>query len=213
MIGIIDYGMGNLGSVSNACRFLGLRSRLIEQPRELHGCDALILPGVGAFGDCMHYLEARGYVPAVRRWIEAQKPFLGICLGLQILFEESDESPGVPGLGLFPGRVRKFELPAEYKVPQIGWNRVEQAQSGCPLFEQIPDRTYFYFVHSYYVETDATEWTAGTTTYGIRYTSALCAGHTMAVQFHPEKSQKSGLQMLLNFGQRVAGEEASACGR
>ena len=126
MIGIIDYGMGNLGSVSNACRFLGLPCSILSSPQEMDRCRAVILPGVGAFGDCMKNLAGHGFVEAVRQWVEAGRPFLGICLGLQLLYENSEESPGVAGLGLEPGTVRRFALPAEFKVPQIGWNRVWQ---------------------------------------------------------------------------------------
>lgn len=200
MIGIIDYGMGNLGSVSNACRFLGLPFSILARPEELGGCRAVILPGVGAFGDCMNHLAQHGYVEAVREWIAAGRPFLGICLGLQVLYEGGEESPGVAGLGILPGFVRKFNLPPEWKVPQIGWNRVRQARPDCPLFAEIPDGTYFYFVHSYYAEKTNAAVDAGITGYGLEYTSVVWRDNVLAVQFHPEKSQKNGLQMLRNFG-------------
>ncbi|MBP7828849.1 MAG: imidazole glycerol phosphate synthase subunit HisH [Kiritimatiellae bacterium] len=200
MIGIIDYGMGNLGSVSNACRFLGLPFSILARPEEMKACRAVILPGVGAFGDCMDHLVRHGYVEAVREWIAGGRPFLGICLGLQVLYEGSEESPGVAGLGVLPGRVRRFDLPPEWKVPQIGWNRVCQLRPDCPLFGEIPDGAYFYFVHSYYAEKTSAEVDAGTTGYGLEYTSAVWRDNVLAVQFHPEKSQKNGLQMLRNFG-------------
>jgi len=199
MIGIIDYGMGNLGSVSNACRFLGMDARILSRPAEVAECRALILPGVGAFGDCMEHLERHGFVPVIRDWIAADRPFLGICLGLQLLYEGSEESPGVAGLGVLPGTIRRFALPREWKVPQIGWNGVRQAQQGCPLFKGIPDGAFFYFVHSYYAEKSGVA--AGVTSYGLDYASVVWKGSMMAVQFHPEKSQKLGLRMLANFGE------------
>ena len=207
MIGIVDYGMGNLGSVTNACRFLELEARIVTQPDELGSCHAMILPGVGAFGDCMDHLTAHGFADAVRGWIKADKPFLGICVGMQVLFEGSEESPDVAGLGVLPGRVRKFPTIQDYKVPQIGWNRVRALQTNCPLFRGIPDQTYFYFVHSYYTDlADAGTGAAGATDYGRPYASAVGRGNLLAVQFHPEKSQRWGLQMLKNFAD-LAGKE------
>jgi len=200
MIGIIDYGMGNLGSVSNACRFLGLPFSILSAPAEMKDCRALILPGVGAFGDCMNHLVRNGYVGAVREWIAAGKPFLGICLGLQVLYEGSEESPGMAGLGILPGLVRRFKLSPEWKIPQIGWNQVRQVRRDCPLFEGVPDGTYFYFVHSYYAGKSDAPYEAGTTAYGLEYTSVVWRDNILAVQFHPEKSQKNGLQMIRNFG-------------
>jgi len=209
-IGIIDYGMGNLGSVSNACRFLNLPARIITGPEEMNACSALILPGVGAFGDCMKHLSEHGFVEPIKAWIKADRPFLGICLGLQVLFETGEESPGTPGLGILRGSVRKFQLPPELKVPQIGWNRVYQKQPGCPLFSGIADGTHFYFVHSYYVEAQDASLTSGETGYGINYTSAICRGNLMAVQFHPEKSQEAGLSLLKNFGAWINSGKAAA---
>jgi glutamine amidotransferase len=201
MLGIIDYGMGNLGSVSNACSFLGLPWRILTRPEEMEACRAVVLPGVGAFGDCMEHLRDHGFVGPVRAWASAGRPFLGICVGLQALFEGSEESPGVPGIGLLPGNIRRFRIPAELKVPQIGWNQVRQLEPGCPLFRDIPDGAHFYFVHSYYAEHAAGVPAAGTTDYGLTYTSALWRDNVMAVQFHPEKSQRIGLAMLRNFAQ------------
>lgn len=198
MIGIIDYGMGNLGSVSNACRYLSLDAKVITAPRQLDGCRAVILPGVGAFGDCMQNLARAGFVPPVREWIAAGRPFLGICVGLQALYEGSEESPGVPGLGVLPGLVRRFPVDPELKVPQIGWNRVRQVQRDCPLFAGVPDEAFFYFVHSYFAANEG-DAVAGVTDYGLSYASALWRDNLMAVQFHAEKSQKAGLQMFQNF--------------
>ncbi len=212
MIGIVDYGMGNLGSVTNACAFLGIEARVIGAPIEMAECEALILPGVGAFGDCMRHLRSHGFVGAVREWIGAGRPFLGICLGLQVLFESSEECPGEAGLGIFAGSVRRFRTPRDLKVPQIGWNRVAQAKPGCPLFEGIPDGAHFYFVHSYYVDPADASLVAGRTGYGGEYCSAVWKDNAMAVQFHPEKSQRHGLRMLRNFAEwarRDAGAEVS----
>jgi glutamine amidotransferase len=210
MIGILDYGMGNLGSVSNACRFLGLDSVIISKPGEMAGCSGLILPGVGAFGDCMEHLVRHGFTEPVKQWIAEDKPFLGLCLGLQVLFEGSDESPGVAGLGVLPGQVKRFPASKDWKVPQIGWNRVRQAQRRCPLFAEIPDESYFYFVHSFYVDRNGAEFEAGITNYGFDYTSVVWRGRLMACQFHPEKSQKIGLQMFNNFGRLCADRQVGA---
>lgn len=206
MIGIVDYGMGNLGSVSNACKFLGLPAQIITRPDELGSCSAMVLPGVGAFGDCMQHLESHGFVPVVRNWIEQDQPFLGICLGLQALFAGSEESPGVPGLGVLKGTVRLFRNDGALKVPQIGWNSVSQKQAACPLFKDVADQAYVYFVHSYYADAEEESVVAGVTEYGMPYTSAVWRGNMMAVQFHPEKSQQVGLRMLRNFAETVARE-------
>lgn len=199
-IGIIDYGMGNLGSVSNACKFLELDAQIVTVPSQFDDCRAMILPGVGAFGDCMAHLVEHNFVDAIRRWIDSGKPFLGICLGLQALFQSSEESPGVEGLGIFDGTVKLFEGGAGLKVPQIGWNAVKQVQPDCPMFSGIDDNAYFYFVHSFYVAPADSSITAGQTRYGIDYCSAVWKDNVFASQFHPEKSQALGLQMLKNFG-------------
>ncbi len=199
MIGIIDYNMGNLGSVQNACAFLGLPHRIVRAPAELDDCRAAILPGVGAFRDCMQHLDDHGFAEAVPRWIEEGKPFLGICLGLQVLFEDSEENPGCAGLGILPGRVRRFSPDLGLKVPQIGWNSILQKGREIPLFDDIEDGSFCYFVHSYYVDCADADALAGETEYGIRYTSAVWRDNLAAVQFHPEKSQRVGLTMLRNF--------------
>jgi len=204
MIGILDYGGGNLGSVVNACAFLGFPARLVTEPEGIDGCCALILPGQGMFGECMNRLTNHGFAEPVRAWVDESRPFLGICVGLQILFEGSEESPDVPGLGLLPGWVRRFRLGADYKVPQMGWNSVRQVRADCPLFQDIPDGSYFYFVHSYYVDPAEAGLTAGSTDYGGAYTSVAWRDLLFAAQFHPEKSQRVGLQLLRNFA-RLAG--------
>jgi glutamine amidotransferase len=210
VIGIVDYGMGNLGSVVNACRFLDLRAEVIADPSELAACRAVILPGVGAFGDCMEHLHQRGFSPRLIEWIAADRPFLGICVGLQALFESSEESPGVAGLGVLRGTVRRFDIDPALKVPQMGWNRVRQSKPGEPLFAGVPDGSFFYFVHSYYAAPADPTVVAGITEYGIDYCSAVRSGAVFAVQFHPEKSQAAGLQMLRNFGAAVQGGGGAA---
>ena len=199
-LGIIDYGMGNLGSVSNACKFLGLDADIITAPRQMDNCRAIILPGVGAFGDCMAHLTEHGFVAPIQKWIVSGKPFMGICLGLQALFQTSEETLGVEGLGIFKGSVKRFRIAPELKVPQIGWNAVKQKQPGCPMFGNIDDGAYFYFVHSFYVAPEDKSIVAGETDYGLKYCSAVWKDNVFAVQFHPEKSQAAGLQMLKNFG-------------
>lgn len=199
MIGIIDYGMGNLGSVSNAFRFLELDAKIISRKEEMDSCRAVVLPGVGAFGDCMGHLVEHDYVEAIGSWVDAGKPLMGICLGLQVLFQGSEESPGVPGLGILPGTVKRFDLPQELKVPQIGWNRVEAMIPECPLFEGIEKKSFFYLVHSFYVAPDEESIVAGRTEYGIDYCSCVWKDNVFATQFHPEKSQATGLRMLKNF--------------
>jgi len=199
MIGIIDYGMGNLGSVTNAFRFLELDAKIITRKQEMDSCRALLLPGVGAFGDCMGHLVEHEFVSPIGQWVGAGKPLMGICLGLQALFDRSEESPGVPGLGILPGTVKKFDLPVELKVPQIGWNRMAEVLPECPMFDGIDDGSFFYLVHSFYVAPDNSAIIAGQTEYGIDYCSAVWQDNVFATQFHPEKSQAAGLRMLRNF--------------
>lgn len=199
MIGIIDYGMGNLGSVSNAFRFLGLDAKIIVRKEEMDVCRAVLLPGVGAFGDCMSHLVEHDFVDGIGSWIQAGKPFMGICLGLQALFDSSEETPGVPGLGILPGTVKCFDLPRELKVPQIGWNRINEVQPGCPMFDGIDNGSFFYLVHSYYVCPEDESIVAGKTEYGIEYCTCVWKDNVFATQFHPEKSQAAGLRMLRNF--------------
>jgi glutamine amidotransferase len=199
MIGIIDYGLGNLGSVSNACRFLELDAKIITRKEEMDSCRAVVLPGVGAFGDCMNHLVEHDLVGAIEGWVRSGKPLMGICLGLQALFERSEESPGVPGLGIFEGTVKRFDLPKELKVPQIGWNRINEVQPNCPMFDGIDDGSFFYLVHSFYVCPADEAIVAGKTEYGIDYCSCIWKDNVFATQFHPEKSQAVGLRMLKNF--------------
>lgn len=204
MIGIIDYGMGNLGSVTNACRFLELDAKIITRKEEMDACSAVILPGVGAFADCMGHLVEHDFVGAIGNWVDAGKPFMGICLGLQALFDSSEESPGVEGLRIFSGTVKRFNLPKELKVPQIGWNRMREVRADCPMFDGIDDGSFFYLVHSFYVCPEDETIIAGKTEYGIDYCTCVWKDNIFATQFHPEKSQAVGLRMLRNFGDWAA---------
>ena len=199
MIGVIDYGMGNLGSVANALAFLGAPARVLKGPDEMAACRALILPGVGAFGDCMANLRQWGYVEPLRAWMAADKPLLGICLGLQMLCESSEESPGVEGFGVVPSPVVKFAGGPGLKVPQIGWNALHIVKDD-PLFKYIREGEYVYYVHSYYGKNCA-ESTLAVSDYSIPVTGAVRAGRVYGTQFHPEKSGDTGLRILKAFAE------------
>ncbi len=194
MISIIDYGLGNLMSVQNALRFLGAESRIISKPAELRDADAIILPGVGAFGDGAKGLE-KFRKPLIKS-LNSGTPFLGICLGMQLLFEESEESPGVKGLSYFTGSVSK--LKTNFKLPQIGWNQIQTSESS-KLFKNIPNNSYVYFVHSFAPAPLNNEIISATCNYGPEFTAAIERGNIFATQFHPEKSGAVGLQILRNF--------------
>ncbi|MDN5292814.1 MAG: imidazole glycerol-phosphate synthase subunit HisH [Eubacteriales bacterium] len=200
MIGIIDYGRGNLRSVEKGFARMGHAARIVTTPEEALQMDGLVLPGVGAFGDAMASLRKAGMVEAIREFIASGRPFLGICLGLQLLFDESEEFGRHQGLGIFPGRVVMF--PSDLKVPHMGWNQVELVRE-CPLFAGIPNGTAFYFVHSYYVRPEKEEITVAVTEYGVRFTSVAARGNVFGIQFHPEKSSTLGLKILDNFGKLV----------
>jgi glutamine amidotransferase len=199
MIGIIDYGSGNLRSVYNAFRFLGQDAKICGSPAEMEGSDKIVLPGVGSSKDALEGLKERRLIEPVLSHIEGGKPFLGICLGLQLLFERSEESGGCDCLGLIKGEVRIFPGQKGLKVPQIGWNTVKVRKKDCPILKGLSDESYFYFVHSYYCDTAEAEYTAGETEYGVSYTSILWKDNVFAMQFHPERSQKNGMQILKNF--------------
>ncbi len=200
-VAVVDYGMGNLRSVAKAIEHVAPAARILvtADPAEVARADRVVVPGQGAMPDCMRELDARGLRPAVIA-AAAEKPFLGICIGLQMLFEHSEEGD-VPGLGVLPGRVRRFppEVAAQgLKVPHMGWNEVAQAMPH-PLWNDIADGARFYFVHSYYVEPVSPEAIAGSTVYGMPFTSAVARANIFAVQFHPEKSAQTGLRLLANF--------------
>lgn len=195
MIAIIDYGMGNLRSVQKAFEFVDLKAEIVTSPAEMEGAGKIVLPGVGAFSDAMDALTREGWVPAIRRAVEAGKPLLGICLGMQLLFEHSEEGGSFAGLGLLPGRVRR--LPEGRKIPHMGWNDITLRPS--PLFAGIAPRPYVYFVHSYYADA-AEEHIIATADYGLPFCAAVQKGNIYATQFHPEKSGDVGLNMLRNFG-------------
>ncbi|HOH06324.1 MAG TPA: imidazole glycerol phosphate synthase subunit HisH [bacterium] len=196
MIAIIDYGAGNLRSVHKALEHLGTEARVSSSSAEIIMADKLILPGVGAFGKALEAIDGLGLREAICDFVASGRPFLGICLGMQLLFETSEESPGAAGLGLLPGRVRRFG--PGLKVPHLGWNALEQRQPS-PLWKGIPPGSYFYFAHSYFVEPAEPEVIAGVTGYGGPVPAAIGSGMIHAVQFHPEKSQQHGLQLLRNF--------------
>lgn len=195
MIGLIDYGAGNLKSVIKALHYLGEKAAVIRSPEDVSGIDKLILPGVGAFGPAMQHIKNGGWLVPVKDWIEQERPFLGICLGMQLLYDGSEESPGTKGLSLFSGECRKIKAA---KVPQIGWNNLTRRREN-PLFSGIADGEYFYFVHGYYLEARSKEEILATTEYGVEYPSVVGRGHVYGVQFHPEKSGPAGLKLLDNW--------------
>ncbi|HEY3396123.1 MAG TPA: imidazole glycerol phosphate synthase subunit HisH [Armatimonadota bacterium] len=195
MIALIDYGMGNLGSVEKALQAVGCTVQITAEPAVLEAAAGVVLPGVGAFDDCMTGLEEHGLVGPIKDLIAGGKPFIGICLGLQMLFERSEEGEK-PGLGIFPGRVERFHH--DLKIPQIGWNQVN-IKAAAPHLAGVPDKTWFYFVHSYYVVPEDPSIIATTTEYGYEFCSAIWKDNVFASQYHPEKSQDVGLQVLRNF--------------
>lgn len=197
---VLDYDRGNLRSVAKALEHCGAQVRVTQDPREVERAEKLVVPGVGAFGDCVKSLERLQMGDAIRAHIVQKKPFLGICLGLQILFEESEETPGVQGLGVLPGRVVKFVPQShEQKVPHMGWNTLHLLQADHPMWKNIPEESAVYFVHSYYVVPKESGLVAATSEYGTPFCAAVATESLFACQFHPEKSQELGLQVLKNF--------------
>ncbi len=204
MIALIDYGAGNLRSVEKALRYLEADVRLAARPEDLRRAQAVVLPGVGAFDACVQALQRQELLPAIRDFIAGGRPFLGICVGYQALFERSEEfNSCAAGLGIFKGKVVRFSDRHGLKVPQIGWNQIEIARPDCPVFRGIPDGTFFYFVHSFFPQPADQSIIATRTTYGENFASAIWRDNVFATQFHPEKSQKAGLQLLKNFVQFV----------
>jgi glutamine amidotransferase len=199
MIAIIDYGMGNLRSVSKAFEAVGHRAVVSRDPRVIQSASHVVLPGVGAFGDCMGNLERYGLAELILSTIRSGKPFLGICLGLQLLFTESEEFGMHKGLDIIAGKVKKFGDEPMLKVPHMGWNQVNY-QRRCPLFDGIADGSDWYFVHSYVVDPVDRSVVASTTPYGPPFVSSIWRDNVLACQFHPEKSQSVGLRLIRNFG-------------
>lgn len=204
MIAIIDYGLGNLRSVQRALERAGAEAVITSDPMRIRRADGVVLPGVGAFGEGMAQLEERGLVLPIYQVISVGRPFLGICLGMQLLFQESEEMGPFDGLGVLRGRVRRFPdagpagQASRYKVPQVGWNELHIKQE-CPLLTGVPDGSFAYFVHSYYCEPADSGVIAATTDYGLDYASVVAKGSVFGVQFHPEKSQSVGASLLRDF--------------
>lgn len=197
-LGIIDYGAGNLASVCNSFRAIGVEGKLVRTPADLTDITHLVLPGVGAFGDCAAALRKQNLAEPICQWISQDKPFLGICIGYQILFDSSEETPGAQGLGIFKGQVRRF-VDNGLKIPHMGWNAVTPLHTDDPIWAGMGDSPYFYYVHSYYPVPQDMALIAATSTYGDTFAAAIVKGRVIATQFHPEKSQLQGLQLLKNF--------------
>lgn len=200
MIALLDYGSGNLRSVEKALRKVGADVRVITRPEPLSEARGAVLPGVGAFDDCITALQKQELFDATRQFIQTGRPFLGICVGYQALFERSDEfNSRAPGLGVFNGRVVRFSKQPGLKIPQIGWNQLELAQPDCPLYRGIADGSYVYFVHSFFPQPLDPSIVATRTEYGDTFASSIWRENVFATQFHPEKSQAIGLRLLQNF--------------
>jgi len=197
-IAIVDYGMGNLRSVQKGLERVGCKAQVTREPQQIISARGVVLPGVGAFSACMENLRRFGLVEAIREVVLQRKPFLGICLGFQLLFTESEEFGPQKGLDLFPGKVVGFHPQNGLKVPHMGWNRIVKKKES-PFLQGISDGDYLYFVHSYYVTPADVSVVATTTTYGTSFVSSIATDHLFACQFHPEKSQKIGLRILENF--------------
>jgi imidazole glycerol-phosphate synthase subunit HisH len=197
-LGLIDYGSGNLRSVAKALESVQAYVVKISSGPIPPDLDGLVLPGVGSFGDSVNQLQQRELFDPIGNWLETGKPFLGICLGYQLLFEQSEESPKARGLGLLEGQVRRFAHP-DIKVPQIGWNKIQWSERALKRYPGLPIDPFVYFVHSYYPVPADPDLVAGTTEYGEPFASAITSGKLFATQFHPEKSQSAGLKILSNF--------------
>lgn len=197
-LGVLDYGAGNLRSVLNAFTAIGKEAKLVTEPQGFEGLDVLVFPGQGAFGDCVRILKERQLWQPLKDWLIAERPYLGFCLGYQLLFESSEESPGVEGLGVAPGIVRKFQPGQGLKIPHMGWNQVQWEERGAKWWKGLPNPAYLYYVHSYYPDVTDPSLALCHTEYGTRFTAGICKDNLMAVQFHPEKSQDIGLTLLRN---------------
>ncbi len=200
MIALLDYGSGNLRSVHKSLLKVGADVRLVQRPEEIGDASGLVLPGVGAFDDCIHALRHQGLLEAAREFFRTGKPFLGICVGYQALFDKSEEfNSCAAGLGVFQGNVVRFTQRPGLKIPQIGWNQLDIVKTDCPLYRGIASGSYVYFVHSFYPQPVDASIVATRTDYGDRFASSVWHDNVFATQFHPEKSQKVGLQLLKNF--------------
>lgn len=201
MITIIDYGMGNLRSVQKAFELFCPKVEVTSSAKDIAAADKVVLPGVGAFGKAMEELQKKGLVGAIRDSIKIGKPFLGICLGIQLLFSESEEAGGIKGLGILKGKVKRFKNTTGLKIPHMGWNKIKsEIRNPKPeILKNVPDGSYMYFVHSYYVEPEDKGVVLCETGYGDNFTSAIQKDNICAFQFHPEKSQKVGLNIIKNF--------------
>ena len=200
MIALLDYGAGNLRSVEKALRFVGGNVRLVQSPDGMKNASAVVLPGVGAFDDCVNAMQRQELLEATREFVGSGRPFLGICIGYQALFERSEEfASSATGLGLFAGKVVRFPDGQKLKIPQIGWNQIEIVQPECPVFSGVENGSHVYFVHSCYPQPEDDSIAATRTTYGVDFISAVWRENVFATQFHPEKSQKVGLKILENF--------------
>ncbi len=197
-LGIIDYGAGNLQSVRNSLLAAGQEGRLVRSPEDLENITHLVLPGVGAFGDCSQALKNQKLDTAIKEWIAADKPFLGICIGYQILFESSEESPEAQGLGIFKGPVVRFSDKG-FKVPHMGWNETQLKDSSDPIWQDMPPVPQFYYVHTYFPRPQEESLIAAQCDYADCFAAAIRRGKLVATQFHPEKSQQLGIQLLRNF--------------
>ena len=207
MIALLDYGAGNLRSVEKALRFVGGDVRLVQSPDGMKNASAVVLPGVGAFDDCVNAMQRQELLEATRGFIGTGRPFLGICIGYQALFEQSEEFDScATGLGLFAGKVVRFPDGQGLKVPQIGWNQIEIVQPECPVFRGVENGSHVYFVHSFYPQPEDDSIAATRTTYGVDFISAVWRENVFATQFHPEKSQKVGLKVLENFVNLTKGQ-------
>ncbi len=200
MIAIVDYGMGNLRSVEKGFKKVGVEAKVTSSPKDVEDASAVVLPGVGAFRDCIRNLTDLSLTEAIANSIKKGKPYLGICLGLQVLFSESEEFGRCKGLDIFRGKVVRFQI--SEKVPHMGWNNVKIVRRP-PILSAVPDDSFFYFVHSYYVVPDDRDVIAAKTDYGVNFTSMIWKDNVFATQFHPEKSQNLGLKVLAGFGEFV----------
>jgi imidazole glycerol-phosphate synthase subunit HisH len=198
MIAIIDYGMGNIHSVQKALALYGAKTIVSNRPEEIKKADKAVLPGVGAFDDAVLELEKQGLIPAIKAFVKDKKPFFGICLGMQLFFESSQEAVKKKGMGILKGQVKKFSESKSLKVPHMGWNQLKKS-SECPLLKGVPNNSFVYFCHSYFPEPDDLSVVAAKTLYGSDFTSFVWKDNLFGAQFHPEKSQAVGLKILENF--------------